>query len=45
MLALFVRLCRLEGHQAVAGKQIDGLPRFIVELDLLSGHQRATCRS
>jgi hypothetical protein len=23
----------LEGHHAVAGKQIDGLPRFIVELD------------
>ena len=33
----------LEGHHAVAGKQIDGLPRFIVELDPLSPHQRATC--
>jgi hypothetical protein len=27
----------LEGHHAVAGKQIDGLPRFIVELDPLPG--------
>jgi hypothetical protein len=35
----------LEGDHAVAGKQINGLPRFIVELDPLSGHQRATCRS
>jgi DNA ligase-1 len=34
-----------EGFGAVAGKQIDGLPRFIVELDPLSGHQRVTCRS
>ena len=29
----------LEGDHAVAGKQINGLPRFIVELDPLSGHQ------
>jgi hypothetical protein len=35
----------LEGHHAVVGKQIDGLPGFIVKLDPLSGHQRATCRS
>jgi hypothetical protein len=35
----------LKGHYAVAAKQIDGLPRVTVELDPLSGHQRATCRS
>jgi hypothetical protein len=27
----------LEGHPAVACKQIDGLPRFVVELHPLSG--------
>src|SRR5580704_14676692 len=32
-----------ERSYAVTGKQIDGLPRFILELDPLSGHQRATC--
>ena len=35
----------LEVYHAVTGKQIDGLPRFIVKLDPFSGHQRATCRS
>jgi hypothetical protein len=33
----------LKAHHAVTGKQIDGLPRFILELDPLSAHQRATC--
>ena len=31
-------LGQLKGHPAVAGKQIGGLPRFIVGVDPLSGH-------
>jgi hypothetical protein len=29
----------------VAGQEVEGLPRFIVELHSLAGHQRATVRS
>jgi hypothetical protein len=35
-------LGQLKGHPAVAGKQIHGLARIIVELHPLSWHQRVT---